>query len=52
MMMFLCGKNRFVIVAPHELIMRRSIIKETKASNANDVVKQFIQKLDNLAIVM
>ena len=36
---FLCGKNCFVIVAPHELIIQRLIIKEIKASNAIDVVK-------------
>ena len=40
-MIFLCGKNCFVIVAPKELIIRRLIIEEIKASNDIDVVKQF-----------
>ena len=52
MMMFLCGKNCFVIVAPHELIIWRSKIKEIKASTAIDVIKPFNFEMDKLSIVM
>ena len=45
----MCGKNCFAIVAAHELINWRLIIKKTKASNDFDVVKQFSYEMDNLS---